>query len=85
MAKGKIIQPTNELLDKVQALMCRKRFYCFVETFWSVIIPEEPVFNWHIAYLCEELQKLAYYIVNRLPKPYDIIINIPPEQPKAPL
>lgn len=83
MAKGKIIQPTNELLDKVQALMCRKRFYCFVETFWSVIIPEEPVFNWHIAYLCEELQKLAYYIVNRLPKPYDIIINIPPGTTKS--
>ena len=56
MAKGAIIQPTNELLDKVQALMCRKRFYCCVETFWSVIIPEEPVFNWHIPYLCEELQ-----------------------------
>lgn len=83
MAQGKIIQPTNELLDKVQAHMCRKRFYNFVETFWSVIIPEEPVFNWHIPYLCEELQKLAYYIVNRLPKPYDIIINIPPGTTKS--
>ena len=83
MAQGKIIQPTNELLDRVQAHMCKKSFYRFVETFWSVIIPEEPVFNWHIKYLCDEMQKLAYYIVNRLPKPYDIIINIPPGTTKS--
>ena len=77
------IELTDELLDKVQALMCRKSFYRFVETFWAVIIPEEPVFNWHIKYLCDELQKLAYYIVNRLPKPYDLIINIPPGTTKS--
>lgn len=73
----------DSVLDKVQALMCKKRFYNFVETFWSVIIPEEPVFNWHIKYLCDELQELAYYIVNRLPKPYDLIINIPPGTTKS--
>lgn len=73
----------DSVLDKVQALMCKKRFYSFVETFWSVIIPEEPVFNWHIKYLCDELQELAYYIVNRLPKPYDLIINIPPGTTKS--
>lgn len=74
---------TDELLDKVQAHVCRKRFYNFVETFWSTIISEEPVFNWHIAYLCDELQKMAYYIVNRLPKPHDLIINIPPGTTKS--
>lgn len=77
------IELTDELLDKVQALMCKKSFYRFVETFWAVIIPEEPVFNWHIKYLCDELQELAYYIVNRLPKPYDLIINIPPGTTKS--
>lgn len=73
----------DSVLDRVQAIMCKKRFYSFVETFWSVIIPEEPVFNWHIKYLCDELQELAYYIVNRLPKPYDLIINIPPGTTKS--
>ncbi|MDH6308100.1 putative phage terminase large subunit-like protein [Dysgonomonas sp. PFB1-18] len=63
--------------------MCKKRFYHFVEAFWSIIIPEEPVFNWHIEYLCDELQELAYYIINRLPKPYDLIINIPPGTTKS--
>ena len=74
---------TDELLDKVQAHVCRKRFYNFVETFWGTIISEEPVFNWHIAYLCDELQEMAYYIVNRLPKPHDLIINIPPGTTKS--
>lgn len=74
---------TDELLDKVQAHVCKKSFYKFVETFWDTIITEEPVFNWHIDYLCSELEKLAYYIINRLPKPYDIIINIPPGTTKS--
>jgi predicted phage terminase large subunit-like protein len=67
----------------VQADECRKSFYYFVKTFWAVIIPEVPVFNWHIEYICKELQDLSYYIVNRLPKPYDIIINIPPGSTKS--
>lgn len=81
--KNNNIVPTDELLNEVQAYMCKKRFYRFVETFWSVIIPEEPVFNWHIQYLCDELQKLADCIVKRLPKPYDLIINIPPGTTKS--
>ena len=50
----------DSVLDRVQAIMCKKHFYNFVETFWSVIIPEEPVFNWHIKFLCDELQEMAY-------------------------
>lgn len=68
---------------KARAELCRRSFYRFVKTFWGVIIQEEPVWNWHIEYMCEELQDLAYYIVNRLPKPYDIIINIPPGTSKS--
>lgn len=62
---------------------CRKSFFYFVRTFWDVIIKEEPVYNWHIPYICEELQKLAVSIKNREPKPYDIIINIPPGTTKS--
>lgn len=68
---------------KARAELCRRSFYHFVKSFWGVIIQEEPVWNWHIEYMCEELQDLAYYIVNRLPKPYDIIINIPPGTSKS--
>jgi predicted phage terminase large subunit-like protein len=63
--------------------MCTDSFYEFVQFFWDVIIPEKPVWNWHIKYLCEELQTLAGYIVRREAKPYDLIINIPPGTTKS--
>lgn len=62
---------------------CRNSFFYFVKTFWDVIIKEKPVYNWHIPYLCEELQKLAQYVKAREPKPYDLIINIPPGTTKS--
>lgn len=73
----------EDLVKKARAELCRRSFYRFVKSFWGVIIQEEPVWNWHIEYMCKELQDLAYYIVNRLPKPYDIIINIPPGTSKS--
>jgi predicted phage terminase large subunit-like protein len=54
-----------------------------VRTFWSTIIPETPVYNWHIPYLCKELQSLSVSIVGRQKKPYDLIINIPPGTTKS--
>lgn len=68
---------------QVVADQCRRSFFFFVQTFWDVIIKETPVFNWHIAFLCEELQKLSVSIVNREQKPYDLIINIPPGTTKS--
>jgi predicted phage terminase large subunit-like protein len=62
---------------------CRESFFYFVQTFWSVIIKEEPVYNWHIQYLCDELQALSVSIVKRQEKPYDLIINIPPGTTKS--
>lgn len=72
-----------ELAYKVMSDECRKNLFYFVRTFWDVIIPEEPIFNWHIPYLCGELQKLAQYIFDRKPKPYDLIVNIPPGTTKS--
>jgi len=74
---------TQEVIDEIQRNHSRKRFYDFVRLFWHVIIPEEPVWNWHIEYICDELQKLLPYLKERLPKPYDICINIPPGTSKS--
>lgn len=78
-------QPTDiaEILTQVEREACKDSLFEFVQSFWSVIIPEEPVFNWHIPYLCEELERLAIYIINREQKPYDLIINIPPGTTKS--
>ena len=62
---------------------CRRSFFYFVQTFWDVIIKEPPVYNWHIPYLCEELEVLARSVKAREPKPYDLIINIPPGTTKS--
>lgn len=43
-------------LSKVKAELCRRRLFKFVQEFWSVLIPEDPVWNWHIETICDEIQ-----------------------------
>lgn len=81
-------QPTNPLahlnLNLVKAELCRRSFYRFVQEFWSVIIHEVPVWNWHIEYLCGELQQIAERVKRREPTEYEYyIINIPPGSSKS--
>ena len=54
-----------------------------MQEFWSVIIPDDPVYNWHIEYLCKELQTMVERVANREEKLYDLIINIPPGTSKS--
>ena len=74
---------SNELLTAVESDACKESFFEFVKSFWGVIIQEEPVYNWHIEYLCDELQELSKKIVAREKKLYDVIINIPPGTTKS--
>lgn len=69
--------------NKALAELCRRSFYRFLQEFWEVVIPETPIYNWHIKYLCDELQYLNSFVVKRLPKPYDLIINVPPGSTKS--
>lgn len=70
------------LLDNLRS-MCRKSFYMFVKEMWSTIIPEKPVWNWHIKYLCDELQIVAERVFKGLPKEHDLVINIAPGSTKS--
>lgn len=65
------------------ASICRDSFYEFVKEFWGEVIAEKPVWNWHIRYLCYELQKLAERVFEGLPKKYDLVINISPGSTKS--
>lgn len=69
--------------NEIKAELCRRSFYYFLQEFWEVVIPEKGVFNWHIKYLCDELQYLNTFVVDRKPKPYDLIINISPGSTKS--
>lgn len=69
--------------EGIVANLCRRSFYDFVREFWSVVIPETAVYNWHIEYLCDELQKVAELVFAGKPKAYDLIINVPPGSTKS--
>lgn len=72
-------------LDEIKAIrsLCRESFYDFLMEFWGTIIAEEPQMNWHIQYLCDELQRMAERVFRNEPKEYDLVINIAPGSTKS--
>jgi len=65
------------------AELCRRSLYEFLQTFWSCFSTDEPLWNWHIKYLCDELEIIAEHVSLNLPKKYDLIINVPPGTTKS--
>jgi predicted phage terminase large subunit-like protein len=64
--------------------LCQKSFFDFVKTFWPAVVNEDPVWNWHIEYLCYVLQGVGERVKERLPKEHDyIVINVPPGSSKS--
>jgi hypothetical protein len=62
----------------------RKSFYEFVREFWGSIVQEKYESNWHVKFLCDQVQEEVELILARKPKRYDyIIINIPPVNLKS--
>lgn len=80
--------PSEELqiqVDEVEltSALCRESFYDFVKEMWSIVSQEEPVWNWHIEYLCNEIQRLAELVFQGKEKEYDLCVNIPPGTTKS--
>lgn len=71
--------------DQALASLCKRRLFRFVQEFWGEIISDEPVWNWHIPYLCEELEKVTSTVIADEPKLYDLICNICPGTTKSTL
>ena len=59
------------------AELCRRDFFYFVQTFWSIIIPEHPQYNWHIEYLCGVLEEEFHRVRRKEVRKKDIVINMP--------
>jgi predicted phage terminase large subunit-like protein len=57
--------------------------YHFVQYFWDVVNTQPFKGNWHIQYLCEELEKVAERVFRKEPREYDLIINVPPGTTKT--
>jgi phage terminase large subunit-like protein len=58
-------------------------FYFFVQEFWDVIIPEEPVWNWHIKEQCDIAEDIIWRLKRREVKLEDLIVNVPPGSSKS--
>ena len=61
----------------------RESFYEFVIEFWDTVVAEEPIYNWHIEYLCNELQEVAERVFRGERKKHDLIINVAPGTTKS--
>ena len=60
--------------------------YEFFKEAWKVIEPDTELSeNWHLEYLCEELEQILYRIKYKKPRGKDLIINIPPNTTKSSL
>ncbi len=60
-----------------------RSFFKFLKFFWPEVSSEEFQPNWHIEYLCNELQKVAENLAAGKPKMYDLLINVPPGTTKT--
>lgn len=57
--------------------------YNFIRCFWAEVSNDEFKPNWHIKYICQELEQIAQQVGQKKPKQHDLIINIPPGTTKT--
>lgn len=70
-------------VNKIRAEICKRSYFEFFQEFWGEIVSDPLIYNWHIEYLCNELEALGKRVFARQPKEYDLIINIPPGTSKS--
>lgn len=58
----------------------------FFKDAWKVIEPDkELIWNWHHAYLCEQLKSILFEVIEDKPRVTDTIFNVPPGTTKSTL
>ncbi len=83
MAKNNISKDILAVDIAIKRAILKNDFYEFFKFFWSTLNHEKLIDNWHIKYLCDELQSVAERVFKREKKLYDLIINIPPSTSKT--
>jgi predicted phage terminase large subunit-like protein len=82
---------SNSLLLRIQEEQkTRKKkklsssYYEFVKAAVQVLEPETDwSFNWHMKYVCDELQVIVERVVNNEQKLHDLLVNVPPGSTKS--
>ena len=82
-----LIEQPNISVEEIRLLAIRednnRSLFEFIKYFWSTISSETFKPNWHIEYLCKELEREAYRVAEGRPRVYDLIINVPPGTTKT--
>lgn len=68
---------------KIISSIAKESFYEFFCIFWKEVVAEELVPNWHVKYICDELQTVAERVFKREKSEYDLVINVPPGSSKS--
>lgn len=68
---------------QIERQLCIDSFYEFVKIMWSSTIDNELVLNWHMEYLCDELQTIGERVIANKPSEGPLIINISPGTSKS--
>lgn len=77
MKKSLVLSPT-----RAKAELARRSFYRFFCEFWETIETVPLVPNWHIKYICDQLQEV-YEVWERGENQPDVLINVPPGSSKS--
>lgn len=75
----------NPVIDmtSLRSSITRDSYYDFLKCHWDTMAVTDPVWNWHIEYLCGVMQDAAERVFRGEPKKYDIVINVPPGTTKS--
>lgn len=67
----------------IQRELNNRSLYQFLIWAWPEISGHPFIDNWHIPYLCDVLEKVAYQVGERRLKENDVLINVPPGSTKT--
>lgn len=63
--------------------ICQESYFEFLQEFWDTAVAEDPVWNWHIEYMADEVQTICERIFRNEAKEYDECVNISPGTTKS--
>lgn len=79
-----LIEQELEIEIELEKRACEDKYSDFVKSAWEILEPGNPlIWNWHLDVLCEEMEYQIHRIGRRIPKEYDLIINVPPRSLKS--
>ncbi|MCO5250979.1 MAG: phage terminase large subunit [Candidatus Kapabacteria bacterium] len=77
------IMQISDVSIRLLAEIFKDDFYSFLRYYWDTIEDSPLVDNWHIKYLCDEIQTAVKRVAEGKPKLYDLCINVPPGSTKS--